>query len=334
MDFRLAFRRYSLPFGTTVWTSRGPWQVREGLYVRVERPDGTFGLGEAAPIPSFGTETVDEAEAGCRSIGDRFDDRAWSRVPRNLRTLRNALAYAMGSGGAAPRHTSLGVAALLPAGRAALAAVHPKVDAGFRVFKWKVGIGAADDEMAILDDLLGALPPGSMVRLDANGAWNRRTAEKWLGHASERPVEFVEQPVDPGAKGAEDCLAGLAADYPVPIALDESISCDEDVGRWLDRGWRGYFVIKPALMGEVRSVLGRLAAADARVVFSSALETAVGAQAALRLAFSWPGRVSALGFGVWPLFSDPRFDGPAAGPFLRIEDVDRINPEALWNAAS
>lgn len=334
MDFRLSFRRYSLPFGTTVWTSRGPWKVREGLYVRLERPDGTFGLGEAAPIPSFGTETVDEAEAGCRSIGDRLDDRALSRVPRNLRTLRNALACAMGSGGAAPRHASLGVAALLPAGRAALAAVHPKVHAGFRVFKWKVGIGAADDEMAILDDLLGAIPPGSMVRLDANGAWNRRTAERWLGHASERPVEFVEQPVDPGAKGAEDCLAGLAADYPAPIALDESISCDEDVGRWLGRGWRGYFVIKPALMGEVRSVLGTLAAADARVVFSSALETAVGAQAALRLAFSWPGRVSALGFGVWPLFSDPRFDGPAAGPFLRIEDVDRINPEALWNAAS
>ena len=181
---------------------------------------------------------------------------------------------------------------------------------------------------------IGALPAGSRFRLDANGAWDRRTAERWLDCASGRPIEFVEQPVAPGSKGADDCLAGLAADYPTPIALDESIADEEAVGRWLDRGWRGYFVVKPALVGEVRAVLGRLAKAHARVVFSSALETGVGAQAALRLAFAWPGKAISLGFGVWPLFSDARFDGPAAAPFLRVEDVNRINPEALWNAAS
>jgi O-succinylbenzoate synthase len=70
------------------------------------------------------------------------------------------------------------------------------------------------------------------------------------------------------------------------------------------------------------------------VVFSSALETGIGARAALRLAFAWPGKALSLGFGVWPLFSDPRFDGPAAAPFLRVDDVNRINPEALWSAAS
>jgi O-succinylbenzoate synthase len=77
-----------------------------------------------------------------------------------------------------------------------------------------------------------------------------------------------------------------------------------------------------------------LAEAQARVVFSSALETAVGARSALRMAFAWRGRMSALGFGVWPLFSDTRFDGPATTPFLRADDVNRINPEDLWNAAN
>ena len=71
MDFSFAFRRYSLPFGHSVRTSRGPWLRREGLYVRIERPDGSVGFGEAAPLPAFGTETVDEAEACCRSLGDR-----------------------------------------------------------------------------------------------------------------------------------------------------------------------------------------------------------------------------------------------------------------------
>jgi O-succinylbenzoate synthase len=126
---------------------------------------------------------------------------------------------------------------------------------------------------------------------------------------------------------------GLAGDYPVPIALDESTAVDGDVGRWIDAGWRGYFVIKPALLGDVAGVLGRLAAAHSRVVFSSALETAIGAQAALRLAFAWTGPSSALGFGVWPLFANPAFDGPRASPFIRAEDIDRINPEDLWSAA-
>jgi O-succinylbenzoate synthase len=334
MDFQLDFRRYSLAFRHPVRTSHGSWTVREGLYVRIGRPDGTVGLGEAAPVPAFGTETVAEDEACCRTLGGRISGDALSLVPRHLRALRNALAFAIGGDADNPRHSSIGVAALLPAGRAALADAPPKADAGFRVFKWKVGMAAADDEMALLDDLIGALPPGSRFRLDANGAWDRRTAERWLDRVSGRPVEFVEQPVAHGTKRADDCLAGLAADYPTPIALDESIAGEDDVGRWLDLGWRGYFIIKPALVGDVRAVLARLAKAHARVVFSSALETGIGAQAALRLAFAWPGKALSLGFGVWPLFSDPRFDGPRAVPFLRIGDLNRINPEALWSAAS
>jgi O-succinylbenzoate synthase len=333
MDFRFDFRRYSLQFRHPVRTSRGAWTAREGLFVRIERQDGTFGFGEAAPVPSFGRETIGEAEALCRSLGAHVNDQVLSQVPGHLCTLRNALACAMAGAPGVPRQGSLGVAALLPSGRAALADAPPKADAGFRVFKWKVGVGPSDDEMAILDDLIGALPGSSRIRLDANGAWDRRTAEKWLSRVADRPVEFVEQPVAPDSKGAEDNLLGLAADYPVPIALDESIASDEDAGRWLGLGWKGFFVIKPSLVGEVRGALGRLASAHARVVFSSALETGIGAQAALRMAFAWPGKMSALGFGVWPLFRDPRFDGPAAAPFVRLEDVDRINPEDLWNAA-
>jgi o-succinylbenzoate synthase len=333
MDFRFAFRRYSLAFRCPVWTSRGSWERREGVFVRVERPDGTPGYGEAAPVPAFARESVGEIEAACRSLGDAIGDDTASRLPGNLHTLRHALACAGEGAGGTPRHASLGVAALLPAGKAALGDAAPKAEAGFRVFKWKVGVGAADDEMGILDELLGSLPGAARIRLDANGAWDTRTAGKWLGFCAGRPVEFVEQPVAPDSKGSVDTLCGLAADYPVPLALDESLSDEAEVGRWLERGWSGYFVIKPSLMGDAHGVLRKLAASHARVVFSSALETGIGAQAALRLAFSWPGKVPAVGFGVWPLFADPTFDGPSAAPFIRMEDVDRISPEALWNAA-
>jgi len=332
IKIRLDYRRYRLPFRAPVRTGRGTWAVREGLYVRLERPDGTVGYGEASPLPAPGNESVDKDEASLRSLGGAVDASALELIPKDLHSLRNAIRNAMG-GSKAATHKSLGVAALLPAGRPALEKAPERADAGFRVFKWKVGVGPADDEMALFDDLIAALPQGSKFRLDANGVWNTRTAEKWLDRCAERPVEFVEQPVEAGARGSIDQLMGLSADYPVPIALDESIGGDLDVEGWIDAGWPGVYVVKPALLGDAPGILARLQSSKARVVFSSSLETAIGAKAALREAFAWPGDVPALGFGVWPLFSDPAFDGPHALPFLRIEDVERIDPETLWTAA-
>ncbi len=334
LEPRLAFRRYRLPFLHQVRTSRGSWAVREGVYVRIERPDGTCGYGEAAPVPGFGAESTDAVEAACLDLGDRVDAEALMRLERSLPSLYNALSCALAGAGDAQPQRSLGVAALLPAGRAALAQAPLRGEQGFRVFKWKVGVGHADDEIAILDDLVAAVPSGSLFRLDANGAWDRRLASKWLSRASERPVEFVEQPIEASGPRSDDTLLGLAADFPVPIALDESIVSDGDVGLWLDRGWAGYFVVKASLLADPKAALERLARAKARVVFSSALETALGAKASLDLAFAWPGAKAALGFGVYPLFADARFDGPGGGPFISSEETGRINPEALWNALS
>jgi O-succinylbenzoate synthase len=334
METPIAFRRYRLPFRASVRTAHGPWAEREGLYVRIGGPGGAAGYGEASPVPHFGPESVAAGEAFLTSLGGRAAPDLLSRVPAGLASLRGALAAALGKGAGPPRHESLSVAALLPAGRAALREGPLRAQDGFRTFKWKVAVGEAREEMAILDDLVGALPGGSRLRLDANGGWDARTAGRWLDRASGLPVEFVEQPIAPGARGADDALSGLSADYPVPVALDESVACDADALRWLDSGWRGFFVIKAALIGDAEGTLGRLARAGARVVFSSALETGIGARSALRAAFAWPGERLALGFGAWPLFADSRFDGPAAAPFVRREDAERIDPEALWNAVS
>ncbi|MBI5766809.1 MAG: o-succinylbenzoate synthase [Verrucomicrobia bacterium] len=359
---RFQFRRYRLPFRTAVRTAHGAWTAREGLVVRVQGEGGEVGWGEAAPIPWFGTETIDEAETACREIGEWGEAERLESVPERLRCVRNAIAAALREVGQVSDLPSargdslpagkgrvedppyLSVAALLPAGRAVLGAIPPRAEAGFRVFKWKVGVGDVADELALLDDVCAALPEGAKLRLDANGAWDRRKAERWLERCAERPVEFVEQPcfAPPGGatqgtallKQTEDLLKGLAGDFPTPLALDESIASDTDVERWLGAGWPGVFVVKPSLLGDVADTLARLERTKAAVVFSSALETAVGARAALRAAFGWPGEQRALGFGVWPLFADARFDGPAAAPFVRREDVERIDPEAVWNALS
>jgi len=355
MQYQFQFRRYRLPFRSKVRTAHGPWAEREGVMVRLRNAAGEPGYGEAAPIPSFGSETVDEIEPACRELGAAVDDARLDALPARLGCLKNALAVARRAEETLEiRQRHLAVAALLPAGRAVLAQIGPKAEAGFRVFKWKVGVGDAGDELSLLDDVCAALPDGAKLRLDANGAWDRRQAERWLERCADRPVEFVEQPIfssassfaktseDTARRKVDDLLLGLANDFPTPLALDESLNGEGEVERWLGLGWRGVFVIKPSLLADVRGMLARLEKAKAAVVFSSALETRMGARAALRAAFAWPGDTSsagspqarALGFGVWPLFADSRFDGPYGGPFLHWEDVERINPEAVWNALS
>ena len=332
--YSFAYRRYSLPFRTPVRTAHGVWARREGLLVRLETESGEIGFGECAPVPWFGTESVDEAVAACAALGGRVSDGQIEGIGEKYPCLRFALGR---EHACVPEHAhdSLPVAALLPAGRAALEKIGARAESGFRTFKWKVGVGDVGDEMALLDDVLGAMPAGARLRLDANGAWSRRVAERWLARCAGYPgvVEFVEQPVAHDARGGEDLLSGLARDYPTAIALDESVAGVAAIHHWLQIGWPGVFVIKPSLLGDAGDVLSMLP--PGRTVFSSAMETAVGARAALGVAFRFYALSAtplALGFGVWPLFSDARFDGPHAAPFIRRADLDAIKPEVLWNA--
>ncbi len=301
-----------------------------------------MGFGEVAPVPSFGAGALAEAEALLAGLGGAVDAGCVERIGEHCGCLRFALGCAFGLETVAPAVQRLPVAALLPAGKAACVAVDEAVAAGFVAFKWKVGVLDDADEWGILDDLLARLPAHARLRLDANGAWTLRRAMKWLDRCAERPVEFVEQPCFAGAsegatlqRRADDALMGLAADYPTPIALDESVAGLPALRAWLARGWRGVVVVKPALAGDPAGVLAALAENQADAVFSSAFETGVGRQAALRMAFSFRGRQArALGFGVGPLFQDGRFDGMPPMPFVGIDAVDRVKPEAIWNALS
>jgi len=330
MNPRVEVRPYCVPFAKPVQTAHGLWRERRGVIARWEER-GRAEAGEAvavryaesAPLPHLRSAKADAASLA-------FADCA---VPEPKDT--------------SPRE----VAALLPAGRAALPVLRARRSEGFRTFKWKVGVVRDPaEELDILEELGAELGEAHRLRLDANGGWTQRVAEQWLTRCAEprlaARIEFIEQPVWAGPRASEaeqqrvdDVLLGLSADYPTPIALDESVASDEELRQWLGRGRPGVFVIKPTLIADPGAVLAELARAKARLVFSSAMETAVGAKAALRWAFAWQERERgegreplALGFGVYPLFEDAVFDGPRAQPFLRWEDVEKIDEEAVWNA--
>jgi O-succinylbenzoate synthase len=198
-------------------------------------------------------------------------------------------------------------------------------------FKGKVGVGEADDELGLLDDLLARLPAHVKLRLDANGSWTRRQAQQWLQRCADRPIEFIEQPVAPTEV---DTLLGLARDYPVTLALDESVVRLNEARRWQGLGWPGVFVIKPALVGPLSELAEWIITSKADVVISSAIESALARHSILRLVLTQSLTQRALGFGLGEVFGQRTWDGAILGP-LADGTLFTANPgEALWNELS
>jgi len=57
---RISFTPYRLTFREPLPTAQGIWQYREGFVICCEDTRGEISYGEAAPLPSFGTETLDQ----------------------------------------------------------------------------------------------------------------------------------------------------------------------------------------------------------------------------------------------------------------------------------
>ncbi len=206
-------------------------------------------------------------------------------------------------------HTPHSHSALLPAGEAALNSWKPLWEQGFRTFKWKIGVQPIATELELLHSLTQSLPASAKLRLDANGGLSLEDAAQWLETCDaiaadpslSVAVEYLEQPLDISQFQA---MQDLSDRYTTPIALDESVATLQQLQTCYASGWRGIFVIKPAIVGSPARLrqFCQVHAIDA--VFSSAFETAIGRQAGLQLAAELGNSDRALGYGTAHWFDE------------------------------
>jgi o-succinylbenzoate synthase len=150
------------------------------------------------------------------------------------------------------------------------------VDDGYKVLKFK-----ADTDTEMLTSILKNIHsefPNIRFRLDANQAWNRDKAVKTLNAWSELnlPIEYVEQPLRfDDLKGLRD----VNQSTDIPVALDESVAMTDDKMQLLDDDVADIFIIKPMTFGSINEIkwyLENLREHKKRIVFTTALESAVG----------------------------------------------------------
>jgi len=322
---KVAYRSYRREFLQPLRTAHGEWRLREGFIVRMES-DAAVGYGEIAPIPNFGTETLERAANFLEQwVADPII------MPSGLPCCTFALTTAMQQikQPACADARDYPVAGLLPAGPDSIDVAKEKLAAGYTTLKWKIGVHPFETEEEIFKDLLALLPEAVSLRLDANGGLCKNELEGWLEILSRSPgqIDYLEQPLPPGE---ERCMAERAEASGIPIALDESLNLP---GRecWLTPGvWDGPLVIKPLLMGNIAPLLEQLRPLAGQLVFSSVFETGIGLFHALELADGIPGIKYAIGFDTIAAFGDD-LAGIESGPSLPASERANIDLETIWN---
>lgn len=299
LTYCLEVRPYQYRFRQPLNTYHGVWAVREGALVRLSDNQGREGWGEIAPLPWFGSETLEEAISWCKNYGSAVTSAEITAIPAHLPACQFALESALerclqplSARQLPPQQYSY----LLPAGARALQAWQPLWEAGGRTFKWKIGVEAAAVELEVFDRLVNGLPAGAKLRLDANGGLTLATAREWLAVAAQTGrVEFIEQPLPPEEFEA---MLRLGDSSEIPLALDESVATLCQLQDCHSRGWRGIFVIKAAIAGSPQRLRQFFQSHPLDAVFSSVFETAIGRQAALHLAAELGNPHRAVGFGI------------------------------------
>ncbi len=337
---KFQFRPYQRPFRQPFLTHHGPWSVRQGILICLtETASGLHRYGEIAPIPWFGTETLEQALEWCRQLPEELSEAHLFGIPDAL----PACQFAFESAALALQNpdefhqdlSGLSLCGLLPAGEAALADVESLYAQGYRVWKWKIGVAEPQREWQVLTelvDLIQQLPENGCLRLDANGGLGVEEARAWLAlcdevnRSSPGQIEFLEQPCSP--HHLPDLLQ-LSQAYQTPIALDEAVAQLHHFQAL--REWPGVLVVKPSLMGSRRAFQAEVTQHPGRdLVFSSALETLIGTWQGFTLAAALQATTAhrrALGWGIGHLF-------PTGDPFtlLRASPEERaILLEEVWD---
>lgn len=350
---------FSLTLSSPLDTADGRIDTREGFLIRADR-DGHRGVGEATPLPGW-TESHSACEAALADIPSTAttgvdpseDDNSDASgletgcVPGvSTPAARHGVELASADAAARAAGESLATwlvdgtpAATVPvnatvgdAPAAATAeATREAVEAGHRAVKVKVGARAPDADIDRLRSVREVAGDGVELRADANGAWDRPTAEDVLDAAADLDFAYVEQPLDPTDLAGHAALRGRG----VGVAVDESLAA---VGpdAIFEHDAADVVVCKPmALGGPVRThdVARRAATRGVDTVVTTTIDGVVARVGALHVAAALPSvRACGLATGnriATDLAADPApvEDGEMAvppGPGLAGDDLDAL----------
>jgi L-alanine-DL-glutamate epimerase-like enolase superfamily enzyme len=113
------------------------------------------------------------------------------------------------------------------------AEIRSRLDDGYRVMKIKVGGAPLDEDLRRLDAAIEVMGGSSSLAVDANAAWNRESAIRYVKALAPYRLKWLEEPTDPLDFSLLDELMGL---YESPIATGENLFSTPDIRNLLQFG--------------------------------------------------------------------------------------------------
>lgn len=295
---KLDVERRALKLASPLQTSYGTLREREIVNVRLTGSDGSYGFGEAAPLPDYDgpdLETVIAALDAYRPVIEASDELNGAQLLdacRQQRDLPQALAAIdLALWDRAGRRTGRPIAELLVDDPAASVPVNATLSAldragaaeqaaaavaeGFGCLKLKVGTG---DDAGRVAAVRAAAGPEVALRLDANGAWSVEEAVRAIEALSPAGLELVEEPAH-GLREVREVRERVA----VRIAIDETAAEPGALGA----GVADAVCLKVSRCGGIASLLAAatlVRASGAEVYVASTFDGPLGVAGALHAA--------------------------------------------------
>ena len=302
MRYEFSFSVYQYPFKIPLQTHHGLWKIREGIILTLRDEQGQITQGEIAPLPWFGTETLDQAIALCHSFENIITTAQIQAIPDQFPACQfgfETTIFRYQISDIRHQFTSKDFCQLLPNSNSVFQQLQELVKLGFKTFKLKIAVDQVKSEIDFCQRIINILPEDCQLRLDANGGLTLEQAKQWLEWGDRQPkLEFIEQPLPPENF---DQLLWLQQHHQTAIALDESVANLQDLQICDEKGWRGIFVVKAAIAGFPSHLQTFCQTHDLDIVFSTVFETEIGRKALLNLApkIANPNRAMGMGGSHW-----------------------------------
>ena len=134
--------------------------------------------------------------------------------------------------------------------------------------KWKVALKNNHKEEATLEEILSQIGNNIKLRIDANGSWGRKIANRWADILKDnKNIDWLEQPL------CVDDIDGLTElNKKIPIALDESLLKFPTL---IDE-WKGWQIRRPSQENNPVKLLRELENKKALISISTSFETGIG----------------------------------------------------------
>ena len=296
-NLELTYSPYQLKLKSSFETADGKFIDRKGFIISIRNSNGVEGIGDTAPFPEIGSESLEDAEQALESMkldlkieltNIRESFKELLNDYDSLPSLRHGIEQALFN--LICKEKNVAVDKLLELNLKKVINVNASIGfltkdetilkakqlikKGFKTLKIKAGRDNFEDDYNCINAIRDKFGDDVKLRIDANGKWELDEAVKYLAKLEEFNLEYAEQPVN-----SLDNFVKLKNSVSLPLAADESIRTKKAAEEFIKKNAVDYLILKPMIIGGLLPTLEIIELAEKNnitPVITSSFESAIG----------------------------------------------------------